>query len=124
MLNLFGLSEDEDDGARHDQPMFKHTFHVDITPDSILYHMLRKIMTALEQLQADIAADKAVKDQAITLLVTMAEQINTLLNGVGGATDAQLAALSTTLQGQNKVLADAIAAQTAPPVVVPPPATP
>src|SRR6266850_1515180 len=75
------------------------------------------LMTAIDDLQAAVAAEDTVIDSAITLISGIPALI-----AAAGVDPAKLAALQTDITTKTKALADAVAANTSAATATPPPA--
>lgn len=97
---------------------FEHLFHrhtIHPVHQASIQQTLENIMTALEQLQADITNDATIKAGAIAMIVALAKQVADLVAATQNGVDpAALALLSTQLQAQSKALQDAVDAVGAP----------
>jgi len=93
---------------------------LDILSDQIglIRSNLETIMSAIDDLQAAVAAEDTVIDSAITLISGIPALI-----AAAGVDPAKLAALQTDITTKTKALADAVAANT-PAAATPPPAAP
>jgi len=68
---------------------------------------LKKIMSTLDQLTADVAAEDSAVDSAVVLLQGLKAALD-----AAGTDPAKLAALSADIQAKTKVLSDAVVANT------------
>src|SRR6266403_1838817 len=83
----------------------------------LILNQQETIMSALDDLQAAVAAEDTVIDSAITLINGIPALI-----AAAGTDPTKLAALSADITAKSKSLADAVAANT--PAAAPPPAQP
>lgn len=86
----------------------------------ILIEYMEQIMTALSDLQAQVASNVDAEASAVTLIQGIAQQLKDALAAAGN-NDPALVDLAAKLHASADALAAAVTANTAPPVVVTPP---
>jgi len=89
--------------------------HRKIVTNKDLDKKLDKIMALLDDVIADVAEETTIVESVVTLLTSLSDQLK-----AAGTDPVKLAALKTQIDANKKALADAVIANTPPPVVPPP----